>query len=327
MKLNEKIIKLRKDNNLSQEEFGNKLNISRQAISKWENGESNPEIDKIREISKIFNVSYEYLLNDKVDTQEIKHDESIQNKKKKINVGLKIFFILVLIYVLFCIYKFIAFYRFYLIANSFSEENYSMNLRNTSRSVTSGNLDVAFRTKKVGNKKEVTYYCIADSHMDTNVFGYDKPVSISYTDAEKRISYTLGYNIDQQKYVYSNNLNNAINDEEKEEWFNISENDIKENTLYTIPSGFNEIFKASINPLYYYVSISKREYCIKNFDKTEIKIKLTNDYLLEKVEYNYNNMDFMVNSYSYDYVQEHFTDIEEPIKEYNEKIIYENINY
>lgn len=325
MKLNEKIIKLRKDNNLSQEEFGNKLNVSRQSISKWENGESNPEINKIREISKIFNVSYEYLLNDEVDKQEIKNEENIIIQKRKINIVLKIFFILILIYVLFCMYKFIVFYRFYLIANSFSEENYFMSLRSTSKSITNGDLDCIFETKKVRNKKELIYYCLDDSRMNTDTFRYDKPLSISYTDAEKRISYTLGYNFDKQKYVYSNNLDNAINDEEREEWFNISENTIKENTLYTIPSGFSQILKASINPLYYYVSISNKEYRVKNFDKTEIKVKLTNDYLLERVEYNYNNMDFMVNSYSYDYVQDHFTELDEPIIEYDGQIIYENL--
>lgn len=324
MKLNEKIIKLRKDNNLSQEEFGNKLNVSRQSISKWENGESNPEINKIREISKIFNVSYEYLLNDEVDKQEIKNEENIIIQKRKINIVLKIFFILILIYILFCMYKFIVFYRFYLIANSFSEENYFMSLRSTSKSITNGDLDCIFETKKVRNKKELIYYCLDDSRMNTDTFGYDKPLSISYTDAEKRISYTLGYNFDKQKYVYSNNLDNAINDEEREEWFNISANTIKENTLYTIPSGFSQILKASINPLYYYVSISNKEYRVKNFDKTEIKVKLTNDYLLERVEYNYNNMDFMVNSYSYDYVQDHFTELDEPIIEYDGQIIYEN---
>lgn len=323
MKLNDKIIKLRKDNNLSQEEFGNKINVSRQAISKWENGESNPEIDKIKEISKFFNVSYEYLLNNDIDTQEIKIEESSKVKKKKINTGLKIFLILLLIYFLFCIYKFIAFYKFYLIANSFSEENYMMSIKVSSRSVKNGDLDGVFNTRKVGNKKKVTYYCISDSNMVNNFTGFDKPLSISYTDADKKISYTLGYNIEKKKYNYSNNLDNAINDEEIAEWFNVSENSIKENTLYTIPSGFGEIFKASINPLYYYVSISKREYRAKNLDKTELKVSLTTDYLLEKVERNYDNMDFMINSYSYDYVQNHFVDIEEPLEEYKDSIIFE----
>lgn len=317
MKLNEKIIKLRKDNNLSQEELGNKINVSRQAVSKWENGESNPELDKIREISKVFNVSYDYLLNDEICAQETKNDENVKNKKKKMNTALKIFLILILIYLLFCLYKFIAFYRFYLIANSFSEENYWMRMQSISKRVTNEIMDVVFDTEKVNNKKKETYYCISDNESDKNNLGYTKPQSISYTDSDKRISYRLDYDIEKQEYTYLNNLDNAINNEEREEIFNnVSINDIKETTLYTIPSNFSEIFKASINPLYYYVSISKREYRAKNFDKAEIKVKLNTDYLLEEVELNYNYIDFLINSYSYDYVQDHFTDIEEPTTEY-----------
>ena len=67
MKLSEKIIKLRKEKGLSQEEFGDKINVSRQAVSKWENDETKPDIDKIQEIVKKFDVSFEYLLNDEIE--------------------------------------------------------------------------------------------------------------------------------------------------------------------------------------------------------------------------------------------------------------------
>lgn len=63
MKFNEKLIDLRKKSGLSQEELGNKLNVTRQTISKWELGQTTPEIDKLTEISVLFNVSVDELLN------------------------------------------------------------------------------------------------------------------------------------------------------------------------------------------------------------------------------------------------------------------------
>lgn len=64
MKLPDKIIKHRKANGWSQEDFAEKLNISRQAISRWENGTALPDAQNILQISKLFNVTTDYLLND-----------------------------------------------------------------------------------------------------------------------------------------------------------------------------------------------------------------------------------------------------------------------
>ena len=62
--LGEKIMKLRKEAGLSQEELGEKLNVTRQTVSKWELGDTTPEINKLTELSKIFNVSMDELLNE-----------------------------------------------------------------------------------------------------------------------------------------------------------------------------------------------------------------------------------------------------------------------
>lgn len=95
MKLNEKLIKLRKEKGLSQEEFGNEINVSRQAVSKWENEESTPDIDKIRDIANKFNVSYDYLLNDtyELDQNTTKIREATP-KKHQNKLLLKTIFIL-----------------------------------------------------------------------------------------------------------------------------------------------------------------------------------------------------------------------------------------
>lgn len=64
MNLNEKISQLRNDNNWSQEELAEKLNVSRQSVSKWESGQAKPDLDKIIALSNIFDVSTDYLLKD-----------------------------------------------------------------------------------------------------------------------------------------------------------------------------------------------------------------------------------------------------------------------
>ena len=62
--LSEKIINLRKSRGWSQEELAERLDVSRQSVSKWESGVSNPELDKIVAMSTLFGVSTDYLLKD-----------------------------------------------------------------------------------------------------------------------------------------------------------------------------------------------------------------------------------------------------------------------
>ena len=64
MKLSEKIVKLRKSNGWSQEEFAEKLDVSRQAVSRWEVGTAQPDAMNILQLSKLFGVTADYLLND-----------------------------------------------------------------------------------------------------------------------------------------------------------------------------------------------------------------------------------------------------------------------
>ena len=54
MKLEEKILALRKQYGMSQEELAGKLNVSRQAISRWEIGTAQPDVSNILQLSKVF---------------------------------------------------------------------------------------------------------------------------------------------------------------------------------------------------------------------------------------------------------------------------------
>ena len=64
MKLSDKIIGLRKSNRMSQEDLAEKLDVSRQAISRWESGTAMPDANNILQLSKLFGVTTDYLLND-----------------------------------------------------------------------------------------------------------------------------------------------------------------------------------------------------------------------------------------------------------------------
>ena len=57
MKLSNKIIELRKENKISQEQLAKELNVSRQSVSLWENDQSRPSTDKLIELARFFNIS------------------------------------------------------------------------------------------------------------------------------------------------------------------------------------------------------------------------------------------------------------------------------
>lgn len=70
MKLSEKIGMLRKKAGYSQEELAERLDISRQSVSKWELGDSVPELDKIVRMSELFGVTTDFLLKEEPETEE-----------------------------------------------------------------------------------------------------------------------------------------------------------------------------------------------------------------------------------------------------------------
>ena len=64
MKLQDKIVMLRKKKGWSQEEFAEKMYVSRQTTSRWENGTALPDAQNVLQLSKLFDVTTDYLLND-----------------------------------------------------------------------------------------------------------------------------------------------------------------------------------------------------------------------------------------------------------------------
>ena len=67
MTVGDKIAKLRRDNNLTQEQLADILRVSRQSVSKWESNLSFPDTEKLIRISKLYSCSIDYLLKEEID--------------------------------------------------------------------------------------------------------------------------------------------------------------------------------------------------------------------------------------------------------------------
>ena len=76
MTFSDKLIALRKKAGWSQEELAERLNVSRQSVSKWESAQSMPDIDKIVQLSSLFSVTTDYLLKDGQAEPEYTEDDT-----------------------------------------------------------------------------------------------------------------------------------------------------------------------------------------------------------------------------------------------------------
>lgn len=95
-----KILELRKQNNLSQEQLAEKMGVARQTISKWELGETSPDLEQAKKLSKIFNISLDDLTcNDIKNVMITKINNTEKLTKTIINI-LKITLLIIIIIVI-----------------------------------------------------------------------------------------------------------------------------------------------------------------------------------------------------------------------------------
>lgn len=94
MSLSENLQNLRKNKNMSQEELAEKLNVSRQAVSKWESGSGYPETEKIITICEIFECSMDQLvkgkISDDIKSERNNYDLIMTKSAKGISIGIAI---------------------------------------------------------------------------------------------------------------------------------------------------------------------------------------------------------------------------------------------
>ena len=119
MDFSEKLLTLRKAKDLTQEQLAEKLDVSRQSVSKWESGQAIPELDKIVALSAVFDVTTDYLLKSSeiddlsVKTEMLEKQQQmmlIREQKKQQVLGCVMYSIA--IYLLFLAVYFIGHYYF-----------------------------------------------------------------------------------------------------------------------------------------------------------------------------------------------------------------------
>lgn len=106
MNLGNLLVKVRKDNKMSQEDFAELFHVSRQTISSWENGKSYPDIETLIQISEKFNISLDSLLKG--------NEQMVKEMNKKIKNNKKLTRIVFLLLVLFSIFFIFILSNYYL---------------------------------------------------------------------------------------------------------------------------------------------------------------------------------------------------------------------
>ena len=100
MDLGKKILELRKKENLSQEQLAEKMNVTRQTISKWELNETTPDIKQAKELSKLFKISLDELTENDMTTlvmQKGSNTEKIAGLVLKVSKWLGVCFLVTLV--------------------------------------------------------------------------------------------------------------------------------------------------------------------------------------------------------------------------------------
>ena len=105
MNLGDKILQLRKKNGLSQEQLGEKVDVTRQTISNWELGETTPNPEQLKKMSKAFNVSVDEILDN--DSKEFLMNK-ISNTEKLAGIIIKILKVIGIVIVIYIIFMIIA---------------------------------------------------------------------------------------------------------------------------------------------------------------------------------------------------------------------------
>lgn len=104
MKCSVKIVELRKSKGMSQEELAVKLNVSRQTISRWEMESAMPDANNLLQLSKLFHVTSDYLLNDDYTSDE----DLVKIKEMKVDYSNQVMFYLIMIEVMTLLIQFMA---------------------------------------------------------------------------------------------------------------------------------------------------------------------------------------------------------------------------
>ena len=183
----ENLYQFRKEKGLSQEELGDIIGVSRQAVSKWETGERSPDLNNLVALCKEFDKTFE----DFIDITDDNLKEDKKNKKFNLKKILKTFIIILLdLYLLTAVFKLAVFGLIFLKTNKYKDSNnYSYN-------------------KKEYSYNE-TYYTEDDVVKKGDVI---ESYTIMYKDKNQRVSSQTQYLGTTVEYYYSDRWACKIND-------------------------------------------------------------------------------------------------------------------
>lgn len=183
MKFEEKLMLLRKKSMLSQEQLAEKLDVTRQTVSKWELGQSKPDMDKLTAMSKLFNVSIDVLTNDE---EIIDSDTSVKNEEKPKKRGMVVkrkFVLYILIVILIAASTTLA----VRIGNNIKAENEK---REQEKHAIKD--DLKRRQEKIDKKIQDTQQQSEDKKKENEKASFNRTYEIAAGTASKtRVSWTL----------------------------------------------------------------------------------------------------------------------------------------
>lgn len=299
MNFNEKLLELRKKEGFSQEELAEKANVSRQSVSKWESGQSTPEMDKLILLSNIFNISIDELVG-KESINNLKIENDVNAKPKRKYKVLKVIAIILIIYLLVVIIKFILLTKQAMIANSFSETNFSI-----MESIII--YDDAF-TENNPSYVNVNITQIENKYIETQYNTKDfmgNPSNITYVELDKKTAYEMIYDKDLNKYVLDDALK-EYTEKEKTEYLLNHEGSNPIKNLSSMNKDIRIRLLNSINPLLFVNPFTNTVLLISPFNVI-MKYEYNNDYLISRIVtkvWGTNRGSEWI--YSYDYVPGHF---------------------
>ena len=102
MKLDEKLVSLRKEKKLTQMKVAEELDVSRQAVSRWEAGIVVPSTDNLKSLSKLYGVPIDYLIHEESERPECAEEKNCVEKKVRKSISWFVFIITVIFVVVIC---------------------------------------------------------------------------------------------------------------------------------------------------------------------------------------------------------------------------------
>lgn len=219
MELNEKLYELRKKNNWSQEELAEKMEVSRQTISKWESGKTIPELNKLVKLSEIYKITLDELVKESVAEE---NTSNVKSKCLKINKKILIILLIILLLII-ILFDCNIIRRMRIIYDISSKYKNAFQCIGENKS---GHVQEKITKRDINNieetKKEYLYYVSENGEKLLKIISYEvnddefsnNAIEEIYIDLNKEIKDTLRHYSDVTKINLKDGTREIINDYE-----------------------------------------------------------------------------------------------------------------